>query len=189
MQWRNSQATYGAVSVVLHWVIALVVFGLFGLGVWMRTLDYYSPWYHDAPEIHKSLGVLLFIAMLARVIWRFASPGPVALASHGPLTRAATKVGHGLLYLGLFAVMIAGYLISTAEGAPVSVFGVFQVPAVMAPFADQGDIAGAVHKYLAWSLVIFAVLHGLAALKHHVIDRDTTLLRMFGRASGRGVAH
>ena len=181
MQWRNTSVRYGLVSVVLHWLVALVVFGLFALGFWMVGLSYYDPWRQSAPDLHKSIGILLFAVMLLRVLWRLCSPAPAALASHGRLIRLASKLGHGVLYLGLFGVMVSGYLISTADGRGIEVFGLFSVPATLTGIPQQEDIAGTIHEYLAWGLVIFAGLHGLAALKHHFIDRDSTLLRMFGR--------
>jgi len=97
MQWRNSDSTYGLVSILLHWLVALAVFGLFGLGLWMVGLDYYSSWYRTAPDLHKSIGILLFVVMLGRLLWRFLTPPPPAPASHGPLTRLASKFGHALL--------------------------------------------------------------------------------------------
>jgi len=181
MQWRNTPLRFGLVSILLHWSAALTVFGLFGLGLWMRGLDYYSPWYRSAPEIHKGVGILLFLVMLLRLLWRLLSPPPAPLASHGALTRLASQAGHGLLYLGLFVLMIAGYLISTADGRPIEVFGWFQVPALISGLPGQEDVAGEVHELLAWALVGLAVVHALAALKHHFVDRDATLLRMLGR--------
>lgn len=181
MQLRNSSSRYGLVSIVIHWGVALVVFGLFALGLWMVGLDYYSAWRQDAPDLHKSIGLVLLGVMLLRVIWRFISPPPPALPSYSKLTRAGATFGHALLYVGLFAVMIAGYLISTADGVGIPVFGLFEVPALVSNLPDQADIAGEIHLYLAWGLVIFAGLHGLAALKHHFIDRDATLKRMLGR--------
>ena len=183
MQWRNSSSRYGAVSILMHWVVALAVFALFALGFWMVGLNYYSSWYRTAPELHKSIGILLFALMLARLLWRLFSPMPAVLASHGRWTRLASRVGHGFLYLGLFGVMISGYLISTADGRPIEVFGLFSVPALISGIPNQEDVAGWIHEYLAWALVIFAGLHGLAALKHHFFDRDATLLRMLGRKS------
>jgi cytochrome b561 len=182
MQWRNSPSNYGLVSVVMHWGMALLVFGMFGLGVWMVDLGYYSSWRQTAPDLHKSIGLLLFALLLLRLLWRFCSPAPVALSSYSRFTRLAASFVHSLLLLGLLALMIAGYLISTADGRGISVFAWFEVPAVFGAFNDQEDSAGAVHKYLAWALVITAGLHALAALKHHFIDRDRTLKRMLGRA-------
>jgi cytochrome b561 len=182
MQWRNSPSNYGLVSVVMHWSVAVLVFALFGLGVWMVDLGYYNNWRQTAPNLHKSFGLLLFALMLLRVLWRFCSPTPAALSNYSRFTRLAAKLVHNLLLLGLFALMIAGYLISTADGRGISVFGWFEAPALFGAFSDQEDIAGGVHKYLAWGLVICAGLHALAALKHHFIDRDRTLKRMLGRA-------
>jgi cytochrome b561 len=181
MRWRNSSLHYGIISISLHWLAAVAVFGLFALGYWMVGLTYYSSWYKVAPDIHKSVGVLLFLLMAVRLSWRMLNPPPPALPEHGPLTRIASKLGHAFLYLGLFVLMISGYLISTADGRGISVFGWFEIPASLTSLPDQGDNSGLVHRYLAWTLVIFAILHGLAALKHHFIDHDRTLLRMFGR--------
>lgn len=183
MQWRNSSSRYGLVSMWLHWGIALVVFGLFGLGLWMVELDYYSGWYRTAPDLHKSIGLSLFALMLLRLLWRWLSPPPPTLPSYGKLTRLGAALGHGLLYVGLFALMLSGYLISTADGRGIGLFGLFEVPASITSIPDQEDLAGAVHFYLAWGQVIFAGLHGLAALKHHFIDRDATLTRMLGRSA------
>lgn len=181
MQWRNSSSHYGLVSIFMHWLVAVVVFGLSGLGYWMVGLDYYSSWRQTAPDLHKSIGLVLFAVMLARVLWRWFSPPPASLPNHGRMTRMASKLGHSFLYLGLFVLMISGYLISTADGRGIPVFGLFEVPASLTSIPDQEDVAGLVHEYLAWTLVVFAGVHALAALKHHFIDRDRTLTRMFGR--------
>ncbi|HEX5841217.1 MAG TPA: cytochrome b [Pseudomonas sp.] len=181
MQWRNSSNRYGLISIAVHWLVALTFFALFGLGYWMVGLDYYSSWYKSAPDIHKGVGLLLFAVMLGRLLWRWLSPPPPSLPEHGRLTRLGSKFGHAFLYLGLFVLMLSGYLISTAEGRGIEVFGLFEVPASITSIPDQEDIAGLIHKYLAWALLIFSAIHALAALKHHFIDRDRTLLRMLGR--------
>lgn len=182
MQLRNSSSRYGWVSIFLHWGVALTVFSLFALGLWMVGLGYYDPWRKAGPDLHKSIGLVLFFFMLLRVLWRFISPPPPPTPNLGPLTRLAATLGHLFIYADLFLVMTAGYLISTADGVGIPVFGLFEVPALVSGIEDQAELAGTVHLYLAWVLVIFAVLHGLAALKHHFIDRDVTLKRMLGRS-------
>ena len=182
MNWKNSPFAYGLVSISIHWVVALIVIALFVVGVWMVDLGYYHAWYHKAPFLHKSIGVVLLALMLFRVVWRFTTPQPKAIASQSKLVQLAAKAGHLLIYLLLFAIMIAGYLISTAEGDPISVFGWFEVPALISNLPDQADIAGAVHKYLAWGLIVVVIGHALAAVKHHLIDKDATLVRMFGKS-------
>lgn len=183
MQLHNSARRYGAVSIALHWLIAMVVYGMFALGLWMVTLSYYDGWYHQAPELHKSIGVLLMMGLVVRLIWRHLSPPPRALASYSRLTHVAAVAAHITLYALLFAIVISGYLISTADGKPISVFGLFEIPATLADAGAQADLAGTLHLWLAWSVVILSVLHALAALKHHFIDKDDTLKRMLGKSS------
>ncbi|CDL31796.1 Cytochrome B561 [Enterobacter hormaechei] len=131
MQWRNSSRRYGIISMCLHWLFAIAVYAMFGLGLWMVTLSYYDGWYHQAPELHKSIGVLLMMGLVFRVIWRHISPPPPAPKSHGRLTRISAVGAHIALYALLFAILISGYLISTADGKPISVFGLFDVPATL----------------------------------------------------------
>lgn len=183
MQLRNSPSRYGAISVALHWLVALTVYGMFALGLWMVTLSYYDGWYHQAPEIHKSIGILLMLGLVIRLVWRRLSPPPDALKSYSRLTRISAVVAHIALYLLLFGILFSGYLISTADGKPISVFGLFEVPATLADAGAQADLAGDIHLWLAWSVVILSVLHGLAAFKHHFIDKDDTLKRMLGKSS------
>lgn len=180
MQWKNSSTRFGHISVLLHWLVALAVYGMFALGLWMVTLGYYDSWYHPAPELHKSIGMTLFAIMLFRVIWRFISPPPKPLSSYSPMTRFSAVAVHVLLYGILFAIFISGYLISTADGKPVEVFGLFAVPATLEGFGDQADLAGDIHLWLAWAVVVLSALHAVAALKHHFVDRDITLKRMLG---------
>ncbi|WJM85736.1 cytochrome b [Dickeya chrysanthemi] len=181
MLWRNTSTRYGQASILLHWITAATVYGMFGLGLWMVALGYYDPWYHKAPDIHKGIGVLLFVVLLIRAIWRWISPPPHPLSSYSALTRIGAALAHIFLYLLLFSILISGYLISTAEGQSISVFGWFFIPATLSGVQDQADIAGTIHLYLAWAVVILSVFHALAAFKHHFIDRDATLKRMLGR--------
>ena len=182
MQLRNSSSRYGLVGMVLHWGVAAVVYGLFALGLWMVGLGYYDTWRKAGPDLHKSIGITLFAIMLIRIVWRLLSPPPATLASYGKWTRIGAHFGLMFLYVGLFAVMFAGYLISTADGVGIPVFDLFEVPALISGLPDQAETAGWIHLYLAWVLVVFSGLHGLVALKHHFIDRDVTLKRMLGRS-------
>ena len=175
--WRNTLNNYGWISIGLHWLVAIAVIGLFGLGLWMVELTYYDPWYQRAPNLHKSMGVLLFFVMLARLAWHLGNARP--RLSGAPWEQRAARLVHGLLYLLLYALMVSGYLISTADGRAIDVFGLFRIPATLTG-KQQEDIAGVVHEFLAYGVIALATLHALAALKHHFIDRDNTLKRMLG---------
>jgi cytochrome b561 len=179
--WRNTQDSYGLVAICIHWIMAIVVIGLFGLGLWMVGLTYYDPWYREAPNIHKGSGVLLLCALVFRLIWRLTSPRPRPVAGHTAFERASSATVHAALYLLLLAVMLSGYLISTADGRAIDVFGLFRVPATITGLPGQADLAGRFHLILAVTLISLAGVHALAALKHHFVDRDRTLTRMLGR--------
>jgi len=181
--WRDTEVSYGIATLLLHWLTALVVPALFVLGLWMVELDYYDPWYTRAPEIHKGIGILLFLTILVRLLWRTSNPTPRPEPGLSRFERIASRFAHFALYVLLFAVMLSGYLISTADGRSVGVFDWFEVPAILAGLPGQADVAGRIHLVLAIALVSLAGLHALAALKHHFVDRDRTLLRMLGRGS------
>ena len=181
MQWRNNKQRYGLMAIGLHWLVAITVFGMFILGLWMTSLTLFHPWYERAPALHKGIGLLLFAVMVVRLAWRLSNPRPEALATHSRFERTAASLVHGLLYLLLFAVMIAGYLISTADGRPIEIFGLVSISATLTSIPDQEDVAGTIHLVLAIILIVLALLHAGAALKHHFVDRDNTLRRMLGR--------
>jgi cytochrome b561 len=176
--WRNTASRYGLISIGLHWLVAMVVIGLFGLGLWMDSLDYYDAWYRKAPEIHKSIGVLLFMVMLGRTVWRHLSPGPAP--SGAAFQQKMAHAVHLTLYVLLFILMLSGYLVSTADGRALEVFGWFSIPATLSGLENQEDIAGEVHEVLAFTLMGLVIVHALAAMKHHFINRDSTLKRMLG---------
>lgn len=183
MIWKDTPHRFGLISVILHWVLAFVILGLFALGLYMVGLTYYDRWYQTAPNIHRSLGVIVGALMVFRVVWRAINIHPEAQGVSWE--RIAAKIVHHLSYLLIFAIIVSGYLISTAKGQPVAVFGWFEIPALISGIDNQEDIAGLVHELLAYGMVGLVGLHAAAALKHHFIDRDSTLTRMLGMRSMR----
>jgi len=185
MKFSDTASGYGVVSRLLHWGCALVVFGLFALGWWMVDLGYYDAWYQRGPALHKSVGVLLAVAIVIRVVWRLSQAGPEPVPTHGTWNRLLAWGGKMVLYLLLIVITVSGYLITTAAGDDLVVFDIVKIPAVLTGIDNLEDLAGEIHEWVAWLLVGLAALHGLAALKHHFIDRDETLRRMLLGDSSR----
>ena len=169
---------YSVAMRILHWLTALMVIGLFAVGLWMRSLSYYDALYQVLPFWHKSVGFLLLIIVLLRLVVLASSAQPPPLPSHKSWERLLAGVTQWLLYGLLFAMFISGYLIATADDRPASFFGWFDIPVLVNAFPNQEDVAGMWHEYAAWALIALSVLHGLAALKHHFLDKDVTLKRM-----------
>lgn len=175
---KSEVKNYNLVARGVHWISALVIIGLFAVGLWMVDLSYYSEWYRTAPHWHKSIGLLLAGLTLFRLFWKIVTASPKVEGA------AYEIIGAKLAHLGMYAILLAlfasGYLISTEDGRGIDVFTWFTVPGLGALFENQADIAGQVHFYAAWSLIIIAAVHAIAALKHHFINKDNTLRKMIG---------
>ncbi|WP_088329188.1 cytochrome b [Lacimicrobium sp. SS2-24] len=173
---NDKARSWGWTTITIHWLSAIAVVGLFGLGWWMVDLTYYSDWYKTAPHIHKSVGILLAALTLFRLFWRATRPRPEASGSQ--LEQRLSMLAHTVIYLLLILLFTSGYLISTADGRGIEIFNWFTLPGFGSLIENQEDIAGTVHEWLAYVLIGLALLHALAALKHHFIDKDKTLIRM-----------
>lgn len=178
MRFMNTKAGYGFVAILLHWLMALLIIGLFVLGVYMVDLDYYSKWYNTAPWWHKSVGMVTFVLLLARIVWLMVNQRPLPLFSYKPWEIVAAKVTHVLFYVLLLLISISGYFITTAKGASIDMFGWFDIPAVTHLDKDQAEISGMIHEMAAYLVVLLFLLHVCATVKHHFLDKDATLIRI-----------
>lgn len=178
---RNSPDHYSLIAQLFHWVTVPVVIILFGLGYWMVDLGYYDAWYQRAPRLHIGLGSLFGFLIVIRLLYRMGCRYPQPMATHRPIEKILGKIMHLALYAVTIGVVFSGYLMVTVKGDPLPVFDWFELPSLYQSESNVQDTAGRVHEILAYLLIVFATLHGLAALKHHFVDRDRTLRRMVGR--------
>lgn len=163
----------------LHWSMAILLLGMVGWGFYAARLNFYDPLYHRALSWHRSLGVLLFGLLLVRIAWRLGHP-PAPLPESMPLwERRAAHLTQLALYLFMFLLPVTGYLISTADGRGVSVFGWWELPAWLPPDRGRETWMGTIHLVISILFCLSAMLHVAAALKHHFIDRDGILRRMW----------
>lgn len=174
---KDTSAGYGAVSRWLHWLMAIAIFAMFALGWWMVELTYYSPYYTSAPNLHRSVGIVLTAVLVLRFFWRIANVKPDD-AELSPFERRASHWVHWGFYALLLALMISGYLISTPDGRPIEVFGLFNVPSLIQQ-KGLADTAGWIHWGLAYFVIALAIIHSAAALKHHFADHSSILTRMW----------
>ena len=176
--WRSGKDRYGIVSSGFHWAIALAVVGLVGLGAWMVGLTYYDPWYYDSLALHKAIGIVVLALALAKFGWKLVDRNPGFGPEVKPHERAGATAMHWLLNALMVLLPVTGYLISTSEGAGIDMFGLFDVPALVDVTAETRDLAIDIHFYVAYGGIALVGMHIIAALKHHFVDRGSTLRRM-----------
>lgn len=178
MRLTNSQVHFGLVSITLHWVMAVMLIGLYFLGDYMVGLDYYDDWYHSAPGWHKSTGMIVVALLLFRLFWKLIQLRPKPLSNYKKWEVKLASVVHYSFYLLMFIMTTSGYFISTAENAAIDVFGWFNVPAITELSKTQAELTADIHELSTTIFIVLVVLHSIAALKHQFIDKDNTLLRM-----------
>ncbi|MBI5658822.1 MAG: cytochrome b [Nitrosomonadales bacterium] len=175
---------YTATAIALHWVTALLLIVTFPLGVYMHGLAL-SPFKLQLVSYHKWIGVTVLLLTVARLAWRVKHVPP-PLPETVPLWQQRAAQGlHLLLFVLLLVIPVSGWLMSSAKGVPVVYLGLVQLPDLVGKDKALGDTLQEVHEALNFGLLALAGMHVAAALKHHFLDKDTTLLRMLPFGSRR----
>ncbi|MCY7314055.1 MAG: cytochrome b [Rubrivivax sp.] len=170
------QARYHPVSIAFHWLLALVILGSLGVGLYMTGLPF-SPTRLKLYNWHKWAGVTILMLSALRLLWRLTHRPPPDVPM--PAWQRRTAQGaHTALYALFFAVPLAGWAYSSAAGFPIVLFGVLPLPDWVAPDRALAEPLKLLHHWLAYALGAVVALHVAGALKHHFIDRDGLLQRM-----------
>ncbi|MCP4317953.1 MAG: cytochrome b [Hyphomicrobiales bacterium] len=183
MSDRSGQA-YGIVSRFNHWIVALAIIGMLAFGIYIEDFVPRGPSKGALLQTHKAIGVLVLAYGLWRIGWRLAK-GFLAPAAPMPHWQDVTsRVTHWLLIAGIIVMPISGMMTSLFGGHDISMFGLFVIPG-QPKNAGISEFAKEVHGATANIMIAFIVLHIAGALKHHLIDRDATLVRMTSGKSSR----
>ncbi|SIN85532.1 cytochrome b561 [Sulfurivirga caldicuralii] len=179
MLW-NTRESYGLITRLFHWGIALLFFALFFVGLYMGELDKTDPLRKQLFALHQSVGMLVFLLTLIRIPLSRIQPEPMPPSHMGPWeVQFANAVKKGMNLL-LLLIPIAGYLTVTTKGYHPIFFGI-EMPILIGENEELHEFFEETHEFLAWTLMAIVVLHMAAAWKHHFIDKDDVLLRMLGR--------
>lgn len=183
---QSASLHYTGTAKVLHWLVALIIIGLFVLGQYMSDLSM-SPRKLQLYSWHKWFGVTVFLLVLVRLGWRLTHQPPRLPEQMPRLQQLASHVGHTALYGLMLAVPISGWLMSSAKGYQTVWFGVLPIPDLLGKDKLLGDLLAELHGALNGLLMFIVVIHVIAALKHHFIDRDDVLKRML--PSRKDISH
>lgn len=167
---------YTRVAIALHWLAGVLILCGFALGLWMveqpiapSTLRMYG--------YHKWIGVTVFLLTLVRLAWRWTHrvPPPVAMPQW---QERAARLTHNALYVLMLAIPLSGWIHSSATGIQVVYLGIVPLPDLVGKDKALATALKFVHATLNFTLLALVTIHMGAALKHHVVDRDGTLVRM-----------
>ena len=171
---------YTATAKALHWLMAILLFGLLALGFYMHDLPL-SPDKLQLYSWHKWAGVSAFLLVLVRLAWRITHRPPALPAGMAKPLQLAAHAGHLVLYVLMIAIPLSGWLMSSAKGFQTVWFGILPIPDLLGKNKELGDLLQSVHMSLNLLFVAVIVGHIGAALKHHFIDKDDILTRMLPR--------
>ncbi|AFT88022.1 cytochrome b [Paraburkholderia phenoliruptrix] len=171
-----SAPRYAGSMIALHWLIAFGIIGLLALGLYMVGLPKGLPVKATLLNLHKSIGLTVFLLVLLRIAARAAFHRP-PLPPMRPWQRAAARTTQGLLYVAMVAMPVSGYLGSSFNRYGTRFWG---LPLPKWGWDDAGlrELFFGIHEIAAYVLIALIVLHVAGALKHQWIDRDNLLARM-----------
>lgn len=176
MKLFNSAERYGALSITMHWLMLLLMIAVYA----SAELREFFPkgGLRDNMKIwHNMLGMLVFMLVWLRLAISLIGPAP---AVRPPMARWQARAAHWM-HIALYALMILapllGWVLLSAEGKPVPFFG-YELPTLMGPSDTVADFAEEIHEFLGSAGYLLIGAHALAALFHHYVMRDNTLLRM-----------
>ncbi|MHB1215743.1 MAG: cytochrome b [Thiobacillus sp.] len=168
---------YSTPAIVLHWLVALLIFAGFPLGLYMVDLPL-SPDKLKLYSYHKWIGVSVFLLVAIRLGWRLTHTPPALPDGIAAWQRCASAVTHGLLYGLMIAIPLSGWLMSSAKGFQTVWFGVLPLPDLIGKDKALGEVLADVHVALNYTMLALVILHVGAAFKHHFIERQPFLQRM-----------
>lgn len=177
MPLKNTAQAYGSLAKFFHWLMFLLLLGAIIGG----NLDAAMP---DGPEKaealaqHKSFGVLILAVLLLRLFWKLINPTPEHARDIPGWQQSASTLVHWGLYVLMFAQPISGILMSQSFGYPVAVFGLFDVPTLVAENKSFAKIVHEVHQINWILLAALAIGHLLVSLHHHFVRKNDVLRRM-----------
>ena len=168
--WKNSSDSYGNVSKILHWAMAIIIIGLMIVGLYMTGLDREDPSRRELYHLHKAFGLMVILLAIIRIGWIFISRPPQLPAGLKVWEVKLAKSAKHFLYLLVLVVPASGYVMSTLLGYPVDVFGLFEFPMLFDKNKESGEIFRSVHWIIAYIMIGIVTLHITGALKHRLMD-------------------
>ena len=168
---------YHPMAKFLHWTTAVVVLVTIPLGLTMTNIGE-GPTQNTLFDLHRSFGATVLALTAIRLLTRLTTGAPASEATIAPWQRLLSQIVHAMLYALLLLVPLLGWAGTSAFGAPITVFWLFQLPSILPKNEGFSELLLSLHGYAAYTLTALLSLHITAAIYHHFIRGDGVLRRM-----------
>ena len=179
MQFKDTTNTFRFSSILLHWVTALLIIGLFIMGQVMEGMPRGFE-KRELMDLHKSLGMLLLMLVFVRLAWRIFQGFPQAANPSATFLNMVSRLWHWALLIIIIAIPVSGFIASDTGFSDVRFFDLFAFPDVFESDFEMHEQFEDIHGVLTKVIIPLVLIHVLAAFKHHFWDKDATLKRMLG---------
>jgi cytochrome b561 len=183
MTYGTRTDRYPSTSKILHWLVAISVLTTVPVAMVMDRVAQ-GPTQDALYNLHKSLGVLILLLMILRLINRLVVGAPIPDPAIPPWQKTASSIVHAALYALLLAMPVVGYIANSAYGASTPFFGLFNLPAVVSQNEALSKQLFALHHWGGFLVILLVLMHVGAALYHYFVRRDNVFQRMLPRAMG-----
>ena len=171
------QPRYSPMNQALHWITVLCMFAILPLA-WVMTNAKPGPFGEGLYNWHKTLGMIVFLVTLFRIVWRLKDPPPPFPPSLARIDKAMAHAVYGLFFFILLWMPITGFLTTTYDGYPTSLFNLIPTPQLLHKDKGLADLFGELHEAGQWAVYALIVLHVGAVAMHLIWRRNGVLGRM-----------
>lgn len=188
MRYLNTSQRYGSISIILHWFILLLILPQVILAFY-ANMEPVGLTKFILLSRHKTLGILILMVTLLRIVWRFVSPPPAFPESMSSVEQTVARLTHVSIYLILIALPVVGWFLSSAANISINFFDLFILPDLIEPNKSAVEPLKRLHLTLAIGFALLLFAHISAALWHHFARKDAVLQRMLpfiNQRSNRG---
>ncbi len=176
---RDTHKKFTWPTIGLHWIIAIAVMAMLAFGLYLEDMPR-GPEKGELIGLHKSVGMLILLFALVRIVWRFLNKFPKPISPLVSWQEKLAKLTHWVLIIGTVLLPVSGIFMSVGGGFGLGLFGFELVSRSPHKYEMLSQIGHVLHGVGGKLLILFVVLHIIGAIKHQMIDKDGTLSRMLG---------
>lgn len=172
---------YHGASIALHWLMLILLVAVYACIELRELFERGSETRELLKHWHFMLGLSVGLLVIVRIYFRFRFPTPPITPNPPAWQTKLAKLVHALLYLLMIGMPIGGWLILSGEAKPIPFFGL-ELPALIGPDKDLAHQIEEIHETVGKIGYFLIALHTVAAIFHHHVMKDDTMLRMkFGK--------